>query len=66
MLGTQTRGSKMEGAHEPTELWRHPKHKVTQTVDKYFSSVELFSRRRRVTEQTRFAANRIDPIAKYV
>ena len=25
VLGTQTRGSRMEGADKSTELWRHPK-----------------------------------------
>ena len=30
VLGTQTRGGRMVGADESTELWRHPSFKVTQ------------------------------------
>ena len=29
VLGTRTRGSRMEGADESTELWRHPLHFVS-------------------------------------
>ena len=32
MLGTRTRGSRMEGANESTELWQHPNTKLLVIV----------------------------------
>ena len=44
MLGTQTRGGRMEGADKSTELWRHPKCKVFVNVIKRetYSRVDSF------------------------
>ena len=39
MLGTQTRGSRMGGTDESTELWRHP---IWNFLENKFSGYILF------------------------
>ena len=51
MLGTRTRGGRMEGADESTELWRHPSltlplflfHSYTLSLETFSLTVYLFS-----------------------
>ena len=56
MLGSQTRGGRMEGADKSTELWRHPKGFFE--VPKAFHDLISYTRE---TKSVKLQSRRIDP-----